>query len=146
MKFRYLSCICLHAFFIHIFMHAQQSCGARGLFSSMVSNGNIFLISVHAQIQRGMGETGDLDPPPPPKKKKKTNTKIKGFLSNTGPDPLKIAKLPSQHSMMGRHLPASDDGPLIVLFGSSLPSYKKNVVRVGHPLAKLDLRMLCENI
>ena len=31
------------------------------------------------------------------------------FLSNTGPDPLKITKLPA------------DNGPLIVVFGSSLP-------------------------
>ena len=26
-----------------------------------------------------------------------------GFLSNTGPDPLKITKLPSQHSMWGHY-------------------------------------------
>ena len=31
MKFRYLACICLNAFFIHIFMHAQLSSGARGV-------------------------------------------------------------------------------------------------------------------
>ena len=31
-----------------------------------------------------------------------------GFLSNTGPDPLKITKLPSQHSMLGHHRPASE--------------------------------------
>ena len=30
-----------------------------------------------------------------------------GFLSNTGPDSLKITKLPSQHSMLGHHRPAS---------------------------------------
>ena len=30
------------------------------------------------------------------------------FLSNTGPDPLKITKLPSQHSMLGHHRPASE--------------------------------------
>ena len=56
-----------------------------------------------------------------------------GFLSITGPDPMKITKLPSQHSMLGiigtpakRHLNgvplAADDGPFIVVFGSSLPS------------------------
>ena len=27
------------------------------------------------------------------------NHKNKGFLSNAGPDPLKVTKLPSQHSM-----------------------------------------------
>ena len=32
----------------------------------------------------------------------------KGFLSNTGPDPLKIAKLPSQHSMSNHHRHASE--------------------------------------
>ena len=30
-------------------------------------------------------------------------TKNIGFLSSTGPDPLKITKLPSQHSMLGHH-------------------------------------------
>ena len=30
-----------------------------------------------------------------------------GFLSKTGPDPIKATKLPSQHSMLGRHGPAS---------------------------------------
>ena len=30
-----------------------------------------------------------------------------GFLSNTGPDPLKITKLPIQHSMLGHHRPTS---------------------------------------
>ena len=29
-------------------------------------------------------------------------------LSNTGPDPLKITKLPSQHSMLGHHWNASE--------------------------------------
>ena len=34
-----------------------------------------------------------------------TNHKNIGFLSNTGLDPLKITKMPSQHSMLGhRHL------------------------------------------
>ena len=31
-----------------------------------------------------------------------------GFLGNTGPDPLKITKLPIQNSMLGLHLPASE--------------------------------------
>ena len=31
------------------------------------------------------------------------NHKNIGFLSNTGLDPLKITKLPSQHSMLGHH-------------------------------------------
>ena len=43
---------------------------------------------------RGNGH-GVRTPPPP------ENYKNKGFLRNTGPDPLKITKLPSQHSMFG---------------------------------------------
>ena len=35
------------------------------------------------------------------------NHKNIGFLSNTGLDPLKITKLPSQHSMSGHHRPTS---------------------------------------
>ena len=31
-----------------------------------------------------------------------------GFLDNTGPEPLKITKLPSQHSMLGHHRDASE--------------------------------------
>ena len=41
--------------------------------------------------RRGVGQ-GDPDP-------LKNHHKLKGFPSNTGPDPLKITKLPSQHSM-----------------------------------------------
>ena len=36
------------------------------------------------------------------------NYKNIGFLSNTGPDPLKITKLPIQHSMLGHNRPASE--------------------------------------
>ena len=36
------------------------------------------------------------------------NYKYTVFLSNTGPDPLKITKLPIQHSMLGHHRPASE--------------------------------------
>ena len=42
-------------------------------------------------------------PPPPPE-----NYKNIEFLSTTGPDPLKITKLPIQHSMLGHHRPASE--------------------------------------
>ena len=53
-----------------------------------------------------------------------------GFLSNNSTNPLKITKLLSQYSMLGHHRNASetpfrwraDDGPLIVVFRSSLPS------------------------
>ena len=79
-----------------------------------------------------------------------------GFVSNTGPDPLKITKLSSQHSRLGHHRHASETpfichhrhasetpfiwrfagGPMMALvdLGSSLPSKKKkkkkNIVKV----------------
>ena len=46
----------------------------------------------------------------PPEKSQKS-----GFLSNTGPDPLKITKPQCQHSMLGNHRPASKT-PLIWRF------------------------------
>ena len=52
---------------------------------------------------RSRGGTGGPDPPPP----MENYTNI-GFLSNTGPDPLKITKLPIQHSLLGHHRPASE--------------------------------------
>ena len=42
--------------------------------------------------------------PPPPKKKHKNI----GFLSDTGPDPLKITKLPSQHLKLGSYRHVSE--------------------------------------
>ena len=71
------------------------------------------------------GGTGGPDPPP------LENLKNMDFLSNTEPDPLKFSKLPSQHSTLGHHRHASempfkgaslaDDGPLLIIFGSSPP-------------------------
>ena len=49
------------------------------------------------RIQRGAGDPDPL----------KYHKNI-GFLSNTGPDPLKITKLSSQHSILGHHRPASE--------------------------------------
>ena len=46
-------------------------------------------------------------PPPPPPLPPLKNHKNIDFLSNTGQDPLKFSKLPSQHSMLGHHRPAS---------------------------------------
>ena len=87
---------------------------------------------------------GDRGPEPLPLK----NHKNIGFPSNIDLDPLKITKLPSQHSMFGHHRHASetplafrwraDDGPLIVVLGSSLPSSTKKNVCVGPPLTKLS--------
>ena len=56
------------------------------------------------------------------------NHKNIGFLSNTGPDPLKNHKAIKPDSMLGHQRHASwqaDAGPLIVIFGSSLPSSTK---------------------
>ena len=53
-------------------------------------------------VMRGSeGETGGPEPHP-----LKNNNAIE-FLSDTGLDPWKITKLPSQHSMFVYHLPAS---------------------------------------
>ena len=62
------------------------------------------------------GGTGGPDP--------QENHKAIGFLSNTGPDPMEVTKLPSQHSMLGHHRPATEapfewrfaGGPMIALF------------------------------
>ena len=70
------------------------------------------------------------------------NHKVIGFPSNTGPDPHeKIEKLPSQHSMLGHHRPASEtpasETPDYSVFVSSLSPHQliKNAVRVGPSLA-----------
>ena len=72
----------------------------------------------HVRIQRGAGCPDPLE-----------NNKNIGFLSNTGPDPLKITKLPIQHSMLGHY------GPLAKRHLDK--KRKKNVVKVG-PLTKLS--------
>ena len=72
---------------------------------------------MHLRIQRGGGGTGGLDHP-------RKSQKYRSF-SNTGPDPLKIVKLPSQLSIFGHNRLASktpfkwrvENGPLIVVFG-----------------------------
>ena len=83
------------------------------------------------------------------------NHKNKGFLSNSGPDPLKNYKAsepafnvwPSSALQQNAILMAfrwrADDGPLIVVFGSSHPSStnkkkKKNIVKVGTILTKFS--------
>ena len=84
-------------------------------------------------------------PPPPPLK----NHKNIGFLSNTGPDPMKNHKATkpvlnvrpsSVHQLNPIYMAFcwwADDGPLIVVFRSSLPiSTKKKPVKVGPHLTK----------
>ena len=72
-----------------------------------------------------------------------------GFLSNTGPDPLKNSKAikPAfnvwSSSARQRNRWRTDDGPLIVVFGSShqqktKQKERKNAVKAGHPLTKLS--------
>ena len=84
---------------------------------------------------------------PPPLK----NHKNLGFLSNTDPDPLKNHKATKPTFNIGlsstRQRNAiqmafrwrDDDGPLKVVFGSTLPSITKKTknVKVGPPLTKL---------
>ena len=76
------------------------------LLKNTVSNRTMDFVESHqpvvftSRIQRGGG--GGKGPGPPLKSQKI------GFLCNTGPDPLKTTKLPSQHSMLGHHLPASE--------------------------------------
>ena len=64
------------------------------------------------------------------------NSRKTGFLRNTGPDPLKITKLPSHRSLLGHH--RLDDGPLLVVFGSSplIKKKKKNCQRCWTPSDK----------
>ena len=74
----------------------------------------------------GGGGTGGPDPP-------LKNHKIIGFSSNTGPDLLKkcwaIIGTPAKHHLMVFRWWA-DDGPIIVVLGSSLPSStKKNKIK-----------------
>ena len=61
----------------------------------------------------GGGDRGSGPPPPPPPRKK--SPKI-GFLRNTGPDPLKITKLPSKNAMFGHYRHASETPRVIVSF------------------------------
>ena len=48
-------------------------------------------------MRESRGKTRGPDPPP---SEKSQNI---GFPSNTGPDPLKLHNLPSQHSLLGHH-------------------------------------------
>ena len=59
----------------------------------------------HAWIQRAGGGGGAAGPCPPLEKSQKYRF---GFRSNTGPNPLKITELSSQHSMLGYHRHASE--------------------------------------
>ena len=94
----------------------------------------------HVRIQRGAGG------PDPPKDHKNIR-----FLSNTGLDPLKITKLPSQHSMLDHHQHTSET-PFKWRFAGGLmmarlywyldppsPHQQKKInVTVEPPLAKLS--------
>ena len=78
------------------------------------------------------------------------NHKNIGFPSDTGPDPLKITKLSSEHSMLGHHWHASETplkwcfagGPTmarLLWYLDCPPTHQlKNVVKVGPPLTKLS--------
>ena len=78
---------------------------------------------------------------PPPEKSQKNA----GFLSNTGPDPLKNHKATKPDSMWRRHRHASETpfkwrfaGPVIELFGLSHKKQNKKRCKVGPSLTKLS--------
>ena len=91
--------------------------------------------------------TGGPDPPPPLK-----NHNTIGFPSNTGPDPQKNHKVTKPAFNVGPSYVRqafrwrADVGPLMVIFGSSLPSStkKKKTLSKSDPLWQnfLDLRKL----
>ena len=69
-------------------------------------------IGVTLWADREGGGAGGLDPP-------WKITKNIGFICNSGQDPWKITKLPSQHPMTVHHRPASKTG--LVVIDSSVP-------------------------
>ena len=82
------------------------------------------------------GGTGVWTLPPPPPPPPLENHKNIGFFSNTGPDPLKIVKLPSQHSILGHNRYASETP-----FNSGIwiiPPPIKLKKKVEPPLTKLS--------
>ena len=84
----------------------------------------------HARIKRGTGV-----PDPLPLK----NHKNIGFQSNTGPDPLKITKLPSQHSILGLHRPVPvSETPFKWRFagGPMMPMPALSAILIVSPLIK----------
>ena len=73
------------------------------------SYNNLTMYSCYMHRSRGSDRgTRPHPPPPPPPPPLLKNPQNIGFLSNTGRDPLEITKLPSQHSMLGHHLHASE--------------------------------------
>ena len=97
----------------------------------------ILLVSIHGQMQRGGGH-GVSTPP--------ENSQKIGFLSCTGPDPLKNHKATKPAFNVG---PSSarqrnaiemafhwqvEDGPFIVIFGSSISSSTKKTFSNMDPL------------
>ena len=115
----------------------------------MFNRNNVFLSNIRATMYKG-GSRGEQGVRTPLK-----NHKNIGFLSKTGPDSLKITKLPSQHSMLGQHRRVSETpfkwrfggGPMMGRLWWHLdPSsphqlkkqQQKNVVKVWPPLAKLS--------
>ena len=98
----------------------------------------LWMIVFRAALPGGAmcGSRGGTGSPDPPSLK---NHKNIGSLSNTGPDPLKITKLPSQHSRLGHHRHASETqskwrfagGPMMAhLFRFYLPSLAKITLKL----------------
>ena len=102
------------------------------------------LKSVHVRLMFGSrGGTGGPDHPPPPLK----NHKNTGFLRNSGLDPLKIAMLPSQHSIFDHHRHTSETPfkwrfagwPMMARLQWYLdPPFPHQLKNIGPPLTKLS--------
>ena len=88
---------------LHMAEESTTQCSGRLALSVNAQHNVPFLCDRHSEIQRGGGGLGGEGVWTPLK-----NHKNIGFSSNIGPDPLKISKLPSQHSMLGHHRHASE--------------------------------------
>ena len=77
--------------------------GLRTLMSQRMRFSTGYFLPMWAAKALMRGSRGGTGGPDPPEKSQNI-----GFLSNSGPDPWKITKLPSQHLMLGHHRLASE--------------------------------------
>ena len=106
----------------------------------VLQNRKPFYVHVHViYVRMQMGAAGGPDPPPPLKNHKNIN-----FASNTGPDTLKNRSYQASiqcWAIIGTSAKRrANDGPLIVVLGSFLPSSTKKKKRCQSwaPLIKLS--------
>ena len=118
--------------------------------TSLMRTSNYFSQLMVQGMRGSRGRRGQVVRIPSEKSPKKI-----GFPGNTGPDPLKITKLPSQYSMFGHHRHTSKTpfkwhfagGPMMarLLWYSDPPSPHKLFfsIKVGPPLTKLSKICAC---